>query len=883
MHNLSLAIEASQHALLDDRGRAGKRESMKERPLMTGILALLLAVAFSATEMPGAVSTPQLPNPGDTGVSKQQQEQIGSQAVGEVYKQMPVLPDSSPETQYIRQLGQKLVAVIPEQYSWPYEFHVIPQKEINAFALPGGPIFVNIGTMTAADNEAELVGVLAHEMSHVYMQHSIKQMKKAQWTQGIAGVLGAVLGSVGGAVGTLGQLGAGIAGGVLTMKYSRDDEAQADAVGAIIMYKAGYDPHYMAQFFQKLASMGGSGPQFLSDHPNPGNREHAIGEEVQNWPPKNFVSDSPAFARAKKDAAGVRAYNAQEIADGAKSGLWTKQNRESGTMPSSVTASSAATSKTATGGSISSVTYRDVTPSGELTPTQNSTFAISYPNNWQLYQDQSGNGATIAPPAGVSEGAVAYGAVINIATPTTSSLDQATQDLISALERSNPGLRASGTPQPVRVNGIEGRSVDLAGPSPIEQDGKPVPEHDWLVVLPRSEGGMLYTVFIAPERDFSELRPTYENMLRSLHFGHTTAAPAGSPASVFSSSAAPAKTRKLAYELDVPGASQWTDTGIDLVAGDRVVITASGSIQTSAAQASGPEGLARGWRDLLRALPVNSAGSGALIGRIGDSAAAVPFLVGASKELAVNSPGRLFLGINQPAGEQSGGSFRVSVKLVPAETQAASPQPADTTGAALSNNKITAGLKEALTVSTGNAVASTGRTDGFLKNEAIKILLPDKLRTAGKGMRLMGMGAQLDELEVGMNRAAEQATPLAKQIFINAVKKMSFEDARKILFGGDTAATEYFKRQSTDQLTEAFTPIVHKSMENVGVVKQYDQLMQNSMLGSVMDSNFSLDKYVVGKTLDGLFYMLGEEEKRIRKDPLAQTTSLLKEVFGKKT
>jgi Zn-dependent protease with chaperone function len=857
---------------------------MKRHFFKSRILALLAAVAFSATEMPGAVSAPQLPNPGDTGVSKQQQEQIGSQAVGEVYKQMPVLPDSSPETQYVRQLGQKLVAVIPEQYSWPYEFHVIPQKDINAFALPGGPIFINIGTITAADNEAELAGVIAHEMSHVYMQHSIKQMKKAQLTQGLAGILGAVLGNVGGAIGTLGQLGAGIAGGVLTMKYSRDDEAQADAVGAIIMYKAGYDSRYMAQFFQKLARMGGSGPQFLSDHPNPGNREHAIEEEVRNWPAKNFVNDSQGFARVKQDAQGVRAYSAQEIADGAKSGLWAQRNREAGALPSGVAASSAAPPKTAPGRSISSVSYREVKPSGELTSTQNSMFAISFPNNWRLYQDQSSNGATIAPPAGVSEGAVAYGVVINVASPTASSLDQATQDLISALERSNPGLHASGSPQPVRVNGIESRSVDLVGPSPIEQDAKPVPEHDWLVVLPRPGGGMLYAVFIAPERDFSELRPTYESMLRSLHLAQTTAAAAGSPASVSSLPAAPAKTRKLAYELDVPGASQWTDTGIDLVAGDRVVITAAGSIQTSAAQASGPEGLARGWRDLLRALPVNNAGGGALIGRIGDSAAAVPLLVGASKELTVNSPGRLFLGINQSTGEQSSGSFRVTVKLVPAETQAASPQPADTTSAGLSSNKITAGLKEALTVSTGKAVASTGRTDGFLNNEAIKILLPEKLRTAGKGMRLIGMGAQLDELEVGMNRAAEQATPLAKQIFINAVKKMSFADARKILFGNETAATEYFKTQSSGELTTAFQPIVHKAMENVGVIKQYNQLMQNSVAAPLLgDQNFNLDNYVVGKTLDGLFYMLGEEEKNIRKNPAAQATALLREVFGKKT
>src|SRR6266404_7572988 len=145
------------------------------------------------------------------------------------------------------------------------------------------------------------------------------------------------------------------------------------------------------------------------------------------------------------------------------------------------------------------------------------------------------------------------------------------------------------------------------------------------------------------------------------------------------------------------------------------------------------------------------------------------------------------------------------------------------------DDRIAAGWKEALTVSTRKAVASTGRVDGFLKNAAIKILLPEKLRSVSKGMRVMGMGQQVDALEVGMNRAAEQAAPAAKQIFLNSLTRMTFSDARNILAGTDTAATDFFKRTSTDQLTTAFTPIVHKSMENVGVVKQYDELMQNPM------------------------------------------------------
>ena len=202
--------------------------------------------------------------------------------------------------------------------------------------------------------------------------------------------------------------------------------------------------------------------------------------------------------------------------------------------------------------------------------------------------------------------------------------------------------------------------------------------------------------------------------------------------------------------------------------------------------------------------------------------------------------------------------------------------------AGLSNDKIIAGLKQALQVSTGKAVALTGKPDGFLKNEAIKILLPPKLQTVGRGMRMLGMGAPVDELEVGMNRAAEQATPLAKQIFLAAVKKMTFDDARKILTGSDTAATEYFKRTSSEDLTTAFSPIVHRSMENVGVIQQYNRVIGSAPGGSALAGQFDINKYVVGKTLDGLFLMLGEEEKKIRKNPAAQTTALLKEVFGRK-
>ncbi len=203
-------------------------------------------------------------------------------------------------------------------------------------------------------------------------------------------------------------------------------------------------------------------------------------------------------------------------------------------------------------------------------------------------------------------------------------------------------------------------------------------------------------------------------------------------------------------------------------------------------------------------------------------------------------------------------------------------------GLSLSNSKIADGLKEALSKGTSSAVATTGKPDGYFKNEAIKILLPSYLQSIGKGMRMVGMGAQVDDLELSMNRAAEKAAPAAKPIFLDAIFKMTFADARKILSGGDTAATDYFKRVTTPDLTKAFTPIVHDSMENVGLIKQFNQFLDSSPAGGLIgNESFNLDSYVTGKALDGLFYELAQEEKKIRTNPAAQTTALLKEVFGK--
>jgi len=201
----------------------------------------------------------------------------------------------------------------------------------------------------------------------------------------------------------------------------------------------------------------------------------------------------------------------------------------------------------------------------------------------------------------------------------------------------------------------------------------------------------------------------------------------------------------------------------------------------------------------------------------------------------------------------------------------------------LSDQKVASGLKEALQVGTENAVKLTGKPDGYFKNEAIKILMPEKLRTLERGLRAVGYGPQVDEFVLSMNRAAERAAPAAKSIFWDAIKQMTFDDARKILSGNDTAATEYFRGKTSEKLATAFRPIVEQAMNEVGATKQYKDLVgQAKSIPFLRTQALDIDQYVVGKALDGLFYVLGEEEKKIRKNPAARVTSLLKEVFGRK-
>jgi len=449
----------------------------------------LLATLFISLSLQARVQ----PTHGFDLFSAQEETQAGQQAAAQVSKQMPLLPESDPVTRYVQRLGQQLASHAPGE-KWPYTFHVVNQKEINAFALPGGPIFVNLGTIQAADNEAELAGVMAHEISHVVQRHGTRAASKQMAAQLPLAILGGIMGR--GAISQMAQLGISFGVGSYFLKNSRQSESEADLLGTDIMYDSGYDPRYLAEFFGKLKAQSNTSAtaQFFSDHPDPGNRAESVSKEVSTLPPQpRYLADSGDFRSVKQRVAGMRPMTAEEIA------AWQKQ------QPGTAAPGSAASS--------------DVTPAAAMRSFSHSEYQISYPENWQLAGDQNSS-VTIGPPNGISQtGAVTYGIMINDYQPedANANLDQATHDLLDSLRQSNQGLREIGHDEDIRVNGAPGKSVDLIGNSPLpDSNGHAVQERDWLVTIKHGDGSLLYLVFIAPDKDFGGLRPTFEQVLKSL-------------------------------------------------------------------------------------------------------------------------------------------------------------------------------------------------------------------------------------------------------------------------------------------------------------------------------------------------------------------------------
>jgi len=356
--------------------------------------------------------------------SIEQEVDYGTKAIPEIEKDLPVLPASHPVSKYIDALGHKLAAKAPG-YKFPYTFRVVKQKEINAFALPGGPIYVNIGTIQAG-TEAELAGVMGHEIAHVVMRHSTRQASRQAKASIPLAILSGVLGaSVGGWAGSLAQMGISIgAGGVFT-KYSRDAETEADMVGAQIIYDAGYNPNAMVTFFQKLKEQQGNvgGPSFLASHPDPGDRAKNVASILSRFPAKNYAAaDSPEFVAARSALANI----SEAIAKA--------QSAES--QPE-----------------IRRLTSKEWKADEKFVTYEYGAFRVAYPANWQFTGDRN-TSLTIYPKGGASKETVAYGTILSGFTPGRggSDLNAATLQLIASMRDTNPGLRQAGNPVNISVN-----------------------------------------------------------------------------------------------------------------------------------------------------------------------------------------------------------------------------------------------------------------------------------------------------------------------------------------------------------------------------------------------------------------------------------------------
>jgi len=263
---------------------------------------LLLFVSLSSLLW---AQRPQHFEPGFNLFSKQQDIELGQQNAAQVRKQMPMVNDPF-LLEYVNKVGKRLANSQEARASgFPFTFEVVADPSINAFALPGGPMFINTGLLKAVDNEAQLAGVMGHEMSHVILRHGTNQASKSKLIE-----LPAILGSqiAGGSVaGQLAQLGIGLGANSVLLKFSRTAESQADITGSHLMAEAGYNPVEMARFFEKLQAQGGQGvPQFFSDHPNPDNRQHAIEAEARTLPLQTYTYQTGEFQRMKKAVAAIR-------------------------------------------------------------------------------------------------------------------------------------------------------------------------------------------------------------------------------------------------------------------------------------------------------------------------------------------------------------------------------------------------------------------------------------------------------------------------------------------------------------------------------------------------------------------------------------------------
>jgi predicted Zn-dependent protease len=437
-------------------------------------LVVMPSVPFAGEQLPF--------KPGYNFFSPQQDTQLGREASVEVEKQLPLVKDPQVE-RYVTDLGRRLAGLAPGNTDYPWTFKVVNSQDINAFALPGGFIYVNRGVLETAENEAQLAGVVAHEIGHVTMRHGTHQATQMMLAQMPLAIFGGVLGRGSSVTSQLAQLGISLGVNSLLLKNSRSAESEADQVGTYTLYQAGYDPKAMAQFFEIIEKKYPQRTiQFFSDHPNPENRIEKVDELIpQLGPPREGKTDSPEFQVAKRKLLAMPAAPKA--------------------TPGPTPAPSAPTPPPA--------------PSSRLVKYQGAGFAIAYPDNWEVQKGQ--DGVTLAPPGGLltgaqGESAQAYGASITQYVPPKKGwgLIDSTQQLIESLRQSNPNLRVM-KQSSLKIKGQPALSTLLENDSPLEGQK----ETDHLVTL-RAGNAMLAVMFVAPQSAVDAYRATFDAMLKSL-------------------------------------------------------------------------------------------------------------------------------------------------------------------------------------------------------------------------------------------------------------------------------------------------------------------------------------------------------------------------------
>ena len=457
--------------------------------------ALLAAIVATAALVTGQtkITAP------DNKYSPAEDVKLGREAAAEVEKELPMLNDDRVDG-YVERVGSRLVQNIPAEFQhngFRYSFDVVNLREINAFALPGGPMYAHRGMLEKARTEGEIAGVLAHEISHVALRHGTAQASAAQPYQlGQIGsaILGAIIGGrAGDIVSGVGQFGFGAA----FLRYSREYERQADILGAQIMARSGYDPRDMASMFRTIEQEGGGrAPEWLSNHPNPGNRAEYITREAQSLRVQNPIRNTEGFEMVQSHLGQMPpAPTTEEAARGVRTGT---NRAPSGTnTPRTGSRVEAPSSKT--------VTYNE----GDV-------FRITVPSNWRELASEST--VTFAPEGGYGEAGgssvFTHGVQAGISRVEDHSLEEATEELIAAFAQSNPQLGRAGNAATVRIDGRSAMRTPLTNVS----DATGRRERILLYTTRMQDGTLFFLVGVSPEDQWNTYQPVINRVVSSIRF-----------------------------------------------------------------------------------------------------------------------------------------------------------------------------------------------------------------------------------------------------------------------------------------------------------------------------------------------------------------------------